>query len=365
MVPSAFVDGQSVCAGCGLDAISCERESLLTKVTLWPTLIVTCAGLTAPLLPMVMVAPLAPGLLLPPPPDGDVGELLPPHAAITIAAPAATMNAETVRVLTNTTSSRSRASEELPRDVESDEPVVVREAAVGNLPQRRSEPVRDIQLEQVPARAPLQAEAHLTHTRLEPREPRRDFSDQVGCRTDAEPCRQIPPSACCCRNPGRPQGCCSRHKTAPRTAPPSARRCARPRCRAHSCSASRRLFAALERRDRIEPQRLAIPLRPEVVLAEQLDRPVARAMDPDLRAAGEAIPQLESDLRPRIEAEEVRREIAEVSLAERPREPVRDAERQLVHRHPQRRRQRRKVEIGLERVDPCVGIGFGGVGWLA
>ena len=85
--------------------MSCTRLSLLTNVTLWPTVMVTVAGLTAPLLPMVIVAPLGPALPLPlPPPDGDVGELLlpPPHPARAIAAPAATMNAAVrVRKATN------------------------------------------------------------------------------------------------------------------------------------------------------------------------------------------------------------------------------------------------------------------------
>jgi hypothetical protein len=35
------IDGQSVCVGCGSDAISCDRVSLFTKMTLWPGVIVT------------------------------------------------------------------------------------------------------------------------------------------------------------------------------------------------------------------------------------------------------------------------------------------------------------------------------------
>ena len=51
--------GQVPCVGCGSDAISCGRVSLLTKVTLCPTVIETCEGLT-PLAVMVTVAPLGP-----------------------------------------------------------------------------------------------------------------------------------------------------------------------------------------------------------------------------------------------------------------------------------------------------------------
>jgi hypothetical protein len=58
---------------------------LFTNVTLWPTLIETWFGLT-PLAVIVIVAPLGPGLpvepeftVVPPPPDGPVGES-PPHA---------------------------------------------------------------------------------------------------------------------------------------------------------------------------------------------------------------------------------------------------------------------------------------------
>ena len=116
------------------------------------------------------------------------------------------------------------------------------------------------------------------------------------------------------------------------------------------------VVGSLERRDRIEAYRVATSLVQEVVLPEDLNRPIARAMDADLRTRGEAVTQLEADLRARIKSEKVRRQIAEVSLPQRTGEPVRDAERQLVHRHSQRRRQRRKVEVGLEGIHPNVRI---------
>src|SRR5688572_16264681 len=85
MMPTAAIDGQFVCAGCGSEAISCDDELLLTKVTLWPVVIVTCAGFTAPSAPIVIAAPLGPGpepeLTTGPEPDGPDGLLLPsPHA---------------------------------------------------------------------------------------------------------------------------------------------------------------------------------------------------------------------------------------------------------------------------------------------
>src|SRR5438445_10050559 len=80
----ASIDGQLPCSGCGSDAISCERLSLLMNVTVWPTATTTALGLTpAPV--MVTVAPLTP--VTPPSRTmtatelGDVDE--PPQAAST------------------------------------------------------------------------------------------------------------------------------------------------------------------------------------------------------------------------------------------------------------------------------------------
>ena len=71
--------GQVPCVGCGSDAISWGRVSLLTNVTLWPMVMETCCGLT-PFAVIVIVAPLGPAepvdaeiTVVPP-----VGELLPP-----------------------------------------------------------------------------------------------------------------------------------------------------------------------------------------------------------------------------------------------------------------------------------------------
>src|SRR5262245_32009256 len=54
--------------GCGSEVIVCGRLSLLRKVTLWPTEIVTLFGVT-PFAPIVIVAPLRPG----PPESGASG----------------------------------------------------------------------------------------------------------------------------------------------------------------------------------------------------------------------------------------------------------------------------------------------------
>ena len=86
----ASIPGQVPCVGCGSEAISCGRVSLLTKVTLCPTVIETCEGLT-PAAVMVTVAPLGPVA----PVDGEmtwvdpVGELDPPPHETSAAAVAA------------------------------------------------------------------------------------------------------------------------------------------------------------------------------------------------------------------------------------------------------------------------------------
>ena len=66
--------------------ISCERESLLTNVTFWPTATATADGLT-PADVIVMLAPLCPPappsaeITVTPVPDGEEGEE-PPHAKV-------------------------------------------------------------------------------------------------------------------------------------------------------------------------------------------------------------------------------------------------------------------------------------------
>jgi hypothetical protein len=85
MVPTALISGQSVCWGCGSESISCVLPLLFTKLTLWPTDIVTVFGLT-PLGPIVIVAPLGPG-----PPPGPVGGV-PPPPLLSPSLPHATIN---------------------------------------------------------------------------------------------------------------------------------------------------------------------------------------------------------------------------------------------------------------------------------
>jgi hypothetical protein len=55
------------------------------------------------LVPIVIVAPLGPGLPLLP--EGAVGELLPPHAVMTASAAAATIDPESIRIRRVTNSS--------------------------------------------------------------------------------------------------------------------------------------------------------------------------------------------------------------------------------------------------------------------
>src|SRR5258708_5629268 len=95
----------------------------------------------------------------------------------------------------------------------------------------------------------------------------------------------------------------------------------------------------------------------DALLAEDLDRPIAGAMDPDLRAGHQPVAELEAALRAGIEAEEIADQVAEVPAPEWSREPMRHAERHLVHGQPQRRRQGREIEVRLQRIEPAVGIG--------
>jgi hypothetical protein len=61
-----------------------------------------------------------------------------------------------------------------------------------------------------------------------------------------------------------------------------------------------------------------IGLLQQAVLREELDRPVAGTVMPHLQPAHETEAVLEPDLRARVEAEEVRGQIAEIALSERP-----------------------------------------------
>ena len=69
------------------------------------------------------------------------------------------------------------------------------------------------------------------------------------------------------------------------------------------------------------------PCLTTLMLAEKLDRPIARPVNADLRAAHDAEPVLESDLRAVVDAECVRQQVAEITLAQRTREAVRHPER--------------------------------------
>ena len=97
------------------------------------------------------------------------------------------------------------------------------------------------------------------------------------------------------------------------------------------------------------------------VLREELDRPVARAVDADLRASHDAEPVLEADLRAAVEAEEIRGEVTEIALPERTRKAMRDAERALVLRDAQRRRQvdEREVRLRSIRIPIRIVVGAG------
>jgi hypothetical protein len=90
--------------------MSCDRVSLFVNVTLCPTLIVTVDGLTAEVVPIVIVAatvptePVEPTTTAPPPDDGEVGE--PPHAAAVTRSATVKVCAARIRVPQVTVSSR-------------------------------------------------------------------------------------------------------------------------------------------------------------------------------------------------------------------------------------------------------------------
>src|SRR6266571_8263628 len=70
--PTSLIAGQSVWAGCGLEAISCALVSLFTNATRWPTLISTCLGETTPATMVNVAAPPGGGVAVG---TGDLGEL--------------------------------------------------------------------------------------------------------------------------------------------------------------------------------------------------------------------------------------------------------------------------------------------------
>ena len=83
----------------------------------------------------------------------------------------------------------------------------------------------------------------------------------------------------------------------------------------------------------------AVALLQQAVLREELDRPVARAVDADLQAAHQAEAVFQPDLRAGVEPEEILEQVAEVALSQRPAEAVGHAKRALEPRHAQRGRQ--------------------------
>ena len=91
-------------------------------------------------------------------------------------------------------------------------------------------------------------------------------------------------------------------------------------------------------------------------MALELDGPIGGAIDAELRAAERRVFQVEADLRARIEAEEALDEIAEVAVAHRPQEAVRQPERQLALRQPQVGVERRDVEVRLRVVRIAIRI---------
>src|SRR5688500_2461686 len=164
--------------------MSCRPVWLLTKLTLCPGEIVTVDGLTAPWAPMVMVAPTGPGL-----PDtgvdGPEGEPPPPPQAINNARAIADATAR-VRLVTAEITTAS-SSEKLARDVESEIPVVLADAAARQLAQRRAEAAREIQLEEMTAGAALDAEPDLIGAGVVPDDPRSEFADEIHRWADAQP----------------------------------------------------------------------------------------------------------------------------------------------------------------------------------
>ena len=110
-----------------------------------------------------------------------------------------------------------------------------------------------------------------------------------------------------------------------------------------------------------KPEQSVVFLLQPAVLREELDRPVARAVDADLGTAHDAEPVLEADLRAAVEAEEILGEVTEIALPERTRKAMRDAERALVFRDAQRSRQidEREVRLRSIRIPIRVVVGAG------
>jgi hypothetical protein len=95
-------------------------------------------------------------------------------------------------------------------------------------------------------------------------------------------------------------------------------------------------------------------LSEQLMLAEELDRLVAGAMDTDLSPAENPEAILEAYLRATVRAETVREQVAEVPLAEGACEAMRDAECARILRHAQRRRKADEGKVRLARVDGTI-----------
>ena len=95
----------------------------------------------------------------------------------------------------------------------------------------------------------------------------------------------------------------------------------------------------------------------QALLPEDLDRAIARPVHADLRARQQPVANSRPICAPESKPKKSLNRSPKSPLPERPREPVRDAERALAHRHPQRGRQRRQGEVGLQRIEPAVGVG--------
>src|SRR5262249_6596554 len=191
-----------------------------------------------------------------------------------------------------------RGLEELPRDVEPEEPVVGVGGAEGDLSERRPEPVPEIELERVAADPPLDAEADEIDARVVPRDTRRDFSDDVRARPDTHPAAQPDDHRVVVGLALRLQRI--RVEDVDRLGVHH-RKLLEPLREQQSDGGGQlvlHVVRALERRDDVDAQRAPVRLLlPDAVLPEDLDRAIARPVHADLRARKQAVAQLEADLR--------------------------------------------------------------------
>src|SRR5262245_25540049 len=82
-----------------------------------------------------------------------------------------------------------RSSEEFPRDVETQVPVIVAGTATGQLRHLSAKPVREIELEDVSSGPLLDAKRPVIHARFVTR-PRKELADDVHGRADAQACAE-------------------------------------------------------------------------------------------------------------------------------------------------------------------------------